>query len=215
MKTIIFTLLVIVLVATSLWYMKSHRSVKAVSTMSTYRNTETGISFTYPKTLIAKTLTDSNNTAIIHHEIPFVHKDYCDFKGDGTGTIPTLADFNVRMHVDNLDLISAIKKESPYIPAENFVNNQVIPSPGFIDPVTHGKLSGFKIYEGAEGCRHIIYYFAATNNKTLVVVDDVVTIFTGAIDANEGTRALTVPGVISKQTHDSIFDSILKTVSVQ
>ncbi len=214
MKKIFAFLFIVFLIGIGVWYVKIHRTVKIVPTTSTYRNNETGIVFIYPKTLTVKNTNDTGDTVVIHHEVPFEHHDYCDFKGEATGTSPTLTDFNVALHVDNLALVPAIRAESPYIPAENFLSNQVIPSPGFIDQVTVGKLSGYKIFEGTEGCGQTTYYFPVGSGKTLVVEDDLITVFTGAIDPSQTSSALAVPGIISKTDHDSILNSILQTVSV-
>ena len=212
MKKLIFAIVVVALLAGGVWYVRGHRAVKTVTTTATYKNSETGVSFVYPKILTVTNTSGAdsangagqNDLVLIHHDIPFAHHDYCDFKGEaGGGTTtpamqPTLTDFNITMHVDNAGLTNTIRAESPYIPDENFVNEQVVPSPGFIDPVEVGKLSGYKITEGAEGCGQEIYFFAISGNKTLVVTDDIITVFTGAIDPSQATAALAVPGVISK-----------------
>jgi hypothetical protein len=221
MKKLAFAIVVIALIGGGLWYVKHHRTVKVVSTTATYKNMETGISFVYPKILTVTNTDDTNDngTVTIHHEIPFTHNDYCNFKGDANGTdsatsTSALTDFNVTMHADNLNLVDTIHTESPYIPAANFVDDQVISSPGFIDAVTIGKLSGYVVTEGAEGCGQKIYFLSISGSKTLVVTDDIITVFTGAIDPSQATAALAVPGVISNTEHDTILKSILQSVSV-
>ena len=85
----------------------------------------------------------------------------------------------------------------------------MIVSPGFIDPVSFGSLSGYAIFEGAEGCGHTVYYFPISANKTLVVKNDFITIFSGSIDIEQGKEALKVPGVIGPQEANQIFKDIL------
>jgi hypothetical protein len=107
-----------------------------------------------------------------------------------------------------------MKIYSPYIPQENFLNGEVVPSPGFIDPFQAGNLKGFAIFEGAEGCGHTIYYLKVSDNKTLIATNDLVTVFTGAIDAESMNAALSVPGVINKNEADSVFNEIMQSVKI-
>ncbi len=211
------TLILIILIAaalTGVWYYKNKNSVPIVKTdthTKTYKNSSVGLSFKYPDTLTAST---TAGHATLHHEVPFTHKDFCDFKGDGNTTTSTLTDFHIDFHVVADNIVNTMKKESPYIPAENFVNGQVVPSPGFIDAYEAGNLKGFEIFEGAEGCGYTIYYLKVSENKTLVVKNDLITIFTGSIDAGNMAAAKAVPGVIIKENAESIFNTILNTVNV-
>mgnify|MGYP003392989782 FL=1 len=176
---------------------------------SNYRNSNLGISFSYPKILTAST---TKNMAILHHEVPFVHHDFCDFKGEIDTTIDILTDFHISLYTINKNIIDSMKQESPYIPEENFVNGDVVVSPGFIDSYENGKLKGFRIFEGAEGCGRTIYYLKVNEKKTLVVIDKLITIFTGAIDTENMERALAVPGVINGKMAEEMLESILGTV---
>ena len=209
MKKNIAIILVFILVVGGIWYYKKIKKAPIDTTVTTYRNTNLGISFTYPKILTASTTEDS---VTLHHEVPFIHHDYCDFKGEGDTTINTLTDFNVKFYTVDKSLVEAMKSESPYIPAENFVNGEVVPSPGFIDPYQSGNLKGYSIFEGAEGCGHTIYYLKVGSNKTLVVTSDLITVFTGAIDVENMNSALAVPGVLNKEKASVIFEAIMKTV---
>ncbi|KND48077.1 MAG: hypothetical protein AB201_00545 [Parcubacteria bacterium C7867-006] len=212
MKKIIVLILILLLVMSGYWYYKKNNTVPVDPNISSYRNTNLGISFKYPKILTTK----GNNASInIHHEVPFTHHDFCDFKGEATTTINTLTDFNVTMHLVSKNLVDSMKTESPYIPEENFVNNTIVPSPGFIEEVNFGNLKGYSIFEGAEGCGHVIYYLSVSDNKTLVIINDFITIFSGAIDIENMERALAVPGVINRQMAEEIFKSIVKTVQIQ
>lgn len=210
-KYIFIIILVAILIIAFLFYKKSN-SKPAETNIASYRNSSLGISFQYPKKL---KVTGTTSSIKIHHEVPFEHHDYCDFKGEATTTIKTLTDFNVEMHLVNQSIIKAMKTESPYIPEENFLNGKIVVSPGFIDPVTFGNLKGYSIFEGAEGCGHTIYYFEIESEKTLVVTNDFITIFSGAIDTENMDRALAVPDVINKQSATSIFESIVNSLKVE
>ncbi len=211
MKKIIAIVIIVLLTIFGFWYAKKMPSKLADSSVATYRNSGLGISFTYPKILSAST---TGEIVSLHHEVLFEHHDYCDFKGEATTTIPSLTDFQVSFRTQDKNIVDTIKTESPYIPEENFVNGNVVPSPGFIDSVTAGSLEGYKIFEGAEGCGHTTYYFSVSNSKTLIVKEDLITVFTGAIDKENEDAALAVPGVINKEKETEILNSILKTVQV-
>ncbi len=208
MKKIV-PIILIVLIISGIWFYTSSKKIPVNPDISSYRNTNLGISFKYPKILTVK---GSNSSITIHHEVPFEHHDFCDFKGEATTTIKNLTDFNVELHIVSKGLVDTMKSESPYIPEENFLNNTVVPSPGFIDPVSYGDLKGFSIFEGAEGCGHTIYYLSINSNKTLVIVNDFITIFSGAIDTENMAKAEAVPGVINKAKAEEIFNKIVMTL---
>ncbi len=113
------------------------------------------------------------------------------------------------------NLVDTIKHESPYIPEENFLNGKVVPSPGFIDPVEFGNLQGYSIFEGAEGCGHTIYYLKVSERRTLVVILDFITIFSGSIDTENMNNALAVPNVINKTQAEEVFNTIMKSIVAQ
>lgn len=199
-------------VGLGLWLLTRGEATPVDTTVATYRNTNIGITFTYPKIL---TVTSSSDIITVHHEVPFTHHDYCDFKGEIDTTIPTLTDLDVKFHIVSKNVVDTMKAETPYIPSENFVNGTVVVSPGFIDSYSVGDLKGYKIFEGAEGCGQITYYFPITNTKTLVAKQELVTVFTGAIDVEDEAKAQAVPGVLNNEKATQIFESILKTLKVQ
>ncbi len=190
-------IIILVLIVGGVWFSKSKNVAVVDKTIAFYNNSSLGISFTYPKILTAST---TSGVITLHHEVPFVHHDYCDFKGEIDTTINTLTDFDVKFFVQNRGLVETMKTVSPYIPQENFIDDAVIESPGFIDKYSAGKLNGYKIFEGAEGCGQTTYYFPISDTKTLVVQEALVTVFTGAIN---------------KEKSAEIFDSILVSLKVQ
>ncbi len=209
MKKLALIILAFIVVVLISWYLKKENKPGTDPAIVTYRNANLGLSFTYPKILTA----NSNAQSVtLHHEVPFVHHDYCDFKGEGDTTINTLTDFNVNFHTENKGVVDTMKLESPYIPQENFVNGEVVPSPGFIDVYEAGNLKGYRIFEGAEGCGQTTYYFPISNTKTLVIKEELITVFTGAIDIENKSAAEAVPGVLNREKSTEIFESILKTL---
>jgi hypothetical protein len=213
--------ILLILAGTIIWsvmYVRKNESTSipnpgtTIATTTTHTNPHSGVTFTYPKIL---TVTDQAGTTTIHHEVAFTHHDYCDFKGEIDTTIPVLTDFHVVMHTVDKPLVQTMKSESPYIPAENFVNGQVVASPGFIDPITVGMLSGYGIFEGAEGCGQTTYYFPIHPTKTLVVRQQFITVFSGSIALNEKDRAEAVPGVINRERESAILSTILNSLRVK
>lgn len=209
MKKTLIVVVILILAVSIPFYLKSKKTVVSDKIVASYSNTRMGIAFTYPKILSASSTPDSVN---IHHQVPFTHHDFCDFKGESDTTIDTMTDFDVTFRVVNKNILETMKSESPYIPQENFVNNEVIPSPGFIDRFKVGNLEGFQIFEGAEGCGHTIYYLKVSDQKTLVIINKLITVFTGSIDVANKSRAEAVPGVINKEKSEEIFMSILKSM---
>ena len=212
MKKITISIIILAIIFGGFWLMKKDSETSLEKTTITYKNPSLGISFNYPKIL---TISSTEKIVTLHHEVPFSHHDYCDFRGEINTIVDTLTDFNVRFHLQNKNLVETMRGFSPYIPQENFVNNLVIESPGFIDELKIGNLRGYKIFEGAEGCEQTTYYFHISKNKTLVVEEELVTVFTGAIDVESEMKAKAVPGVINKEESTKIFELIMKTLQVQ
>lgn len=210
-KSILIIFVVLIIFGGFVYYKKS-ATPQINPEVTTYRNSNLGISFKYPKKL---QVTGNNERITLHHEVQFTHHDYCDFVGESTTTIDTLTDFHVTLHIVNKNLVDTVRSESPYIPEENFLNGKIVPSPGFIDPVDFGNLKGFSIFEGAEGCGHTVYYLTVSDKKTLVVINDFITIFSGSIDTENMQKALQVPGVINRESAESLFDDFIKNLVVR
>lgn len=212
MKKIVFILLLICLAGAVYWYTQKPEAVPVDTEIKTYRNANLGIYFSYPKILTAST---TNSMVVLHHDIPFTNNGDCDMMGDEK-TYERLTDFEVRMQTLNKNLVDTMKTLSPYIPEENFVNGEVVESPGFIDSYTAGNFSGFAIYEGAEGCGQVTYYFPVNNNETLVIQKASIQALNTSVRSESSINAvLAVPGVISNEKSEEIFAQILQTLEVR
>jgi len=132
-------------------------------------------------------------------------------KGDSK-TYPTLDDLNMAIKVIDNPLVKTVQTLSPYLTEENFVGDSLVISPGFIDEYKNGVLRGFSIYEGAEGCGDRKYYFPVTTTKTLVITNEQVQMLSGIIEASIRNEVLKVPGVISREENEKIFNQILSTL---
>lgn len=211
MKKVFIIFLVIVCLAGAALYIKKEKTApKVPSTTTTYRSTETGIAFTYPKILTAST---TDGVIELHHDIPYANSGACDMTGD-LRSYDKLTDFDMTVQVSSQSLVKTVKTMSPYIPQENFVNDTLVPSPGFIDPYRTSSLSGFAIYEGAEGCGHTIYYFPLSDSKTLVITKEMIQALNPSVRSQESIAAiLSVPSAISPAQSEQIFDSIVTSLS--
>ena len=190
---------------------KPTSSVEAPSTLfQEYKNEALGLAFSYPAKLSVE---ESSGKIIASHSIPYRNSG-CDMRGDSE-VQERLSDFKLTFQMIDKDLVSAMKTISSYIPEENFENGMVKESPGFIDRATFGTVDGFAIFEGAEGCGHVIYYFPMGQSKTLVVTHDIVFEFSGVVAAERRDEVLAVPGVITPEEAEQIRDSILRSVEVK
>jgi hypothetical protein len=210
MKKILLVVLAVIVVSVGFWFFKKAEA-PVDSQKSTFKSAALGITFDYPKILAVK---ETGGRVSVHHEVPFVHHDYCDFKGEGDTTLPIMPDFHLDMFVVSKNITQSMKQESPYIPEENFVNGVVVPSPGFIDESQYGNLNGFAIFEGAEGCGQTTHYFKLTDSKTLIVRQKMITVFTGAIAVDQKDKAEDVPGVINKEKESFILSNLLESVQI-
>jgi hypothetical protein len=210
MKKFIFIMLILIIAGTGYYFLRKDNQPVGEDANTQYQNSNTGISFVYPENLVAST---TDGIAILHHDIPYKNAGACDMMGDEK-TYDRLTDLEMKIQIIHKALTETVKSLSPYIPQENFVNGELIASPGFIDPCTIGNFSGFAIYEGAEGCGQTTYYFPIAGNRTLVIANASIQVLSGAISQEKVNEVLAVPGVISRKNNQEIFESIVQSLKI-
>lgn len=210
MKRTLSIIALVIVLFTGYYFLKNKKPVVKGEPTKLYTNSQINLSFSYPKTLTAST---TDNVVILHHEIPYVNSGACDMMGENK-IYNRLTDFEMTIQVMDKNLTDTVKKLSPYIPQENFVNGELITSPGFIDTYTIGMLSGFAIYEGAEGCGQTTYYFPIESEKTLVVTNASIQMLSGIVAEWKTAEVLSVPGVIPKDQNKEIFENIMESLKI-
>ena len=156
-----------------------------MSDWKTYTNSQYGFELKYPSKL---NISESNGLVVFSHSIPYKNNGDCDMIG-GNQTFKDLTDFK----------ISILITKNPDTPSYTDGNYK------------SGQLSGTYSYLGAEGCGEIGYYFPTANGKTLVVKKDAVQALSGLSTVWNLNEILKVPGVISKEESQKIFDQVLST----
>ena len=210
MKKFIFMMLILIIAGAGYYFLNKDNQPVGEIPHRQYQNSQTGISFTYPENLTAST---TDGIARLHHDIPYKNAGPCDMMGDEK-IYDRLSDLEMKIQLMNKGLTETVKALSPYIPQENFVNGELVASPGFIDPCTIGNFSGFAIYEGAEGCGQTTYYFPIAGNRTLVIANASIQALSGAISQEKVNEVLAVPGVISRENNQEIFESIVRSLKI-
>lgn len=210
MKRTLSIIALVIVVSVGYYFLKEDKPIIKSEPLKTYRNNRDNFSFSYPKILTAST---TDNVVILHHDISYQNSGACDMMGDNK-TYDKLTDFEMTVQIVNNKLTDTVKKMSPYIPQENYVNDELITSPGFIDEYKIGTLSGFAIYEGAEGCGQTTYYFPIEKQKTLIITNASIQILSGVISKEKMDQVLAVPGVISKTKNHEIFEDIVRSLKI-
>ena len=210
MKKLSFVVLILIIAGAGYYFLRKDNPPVGGDARSQYQNPDTGISFTYPENLTAST---TDGIARLHHDIPYKNAGPCDMMGDEK-IYDRLTDLEMKIQIMNKGLTETVKSLSPYIPQENFVNGELVASPGFIDPCTIGNFSGFAVYEGAEGCGQTTYYFPIAGNRTLVITNASIQALSGAISQEKVNEVLAVPGVISRKNNQEIFESIVQSLKI-
>lgn len=212
MKKFILIIILLAILGGGIWYKtKDKAPVEQNTGIEEYSSDQVGLSFNYPEEL---QVTDDGQTVSLFHDIPFENTGACDMVESGEETYPRLTDFNVQMTVYNTAITETVRKLSPYIPEENFVNGELQENPGFIDRVTKGEYSGFMIYEGAEGCGFTTYYFPVQDNKTLVIRKESIQALSGVRGQEIVNEILQVPEAISLEQSEKILNDIINSLEI-
>jgi hypothetical protein len=211
MKKIILAVLIVSIAGAGSACQKKGNEPAVEDPSRQYADSGTGISFAYPKIL---TVSTRDGVAMLHHDVPYKNSGACDMMGDDK-IYDRLTDFEMKIQIVPKGLTETVKTLSPYIPQENFVDGELVASPGFIDPYTNGAFSGFAIYEGAEGCGQTTYYFPLAGNRTLLITNASIQALSGAIVQEKVDEVLAVPGVISREKNKDIFESIVRSLRIE
>ena len=161
------------------------QSTDEVPGWKTYRDDKSGFEFKYPENL---KLIKEGNKVILNHFIPYENYGDCDMMG-GEQLYKTLDDFNISFEVVNQKL------------SLNYIDGEY----------SAGMLNGSWAYEGAEGCGHSTYHFSIGENKTLVIQRAATQALSGLSTLWDLEKILKIPGVISKEESNKLFNEILST----
>lgn len=174
----------------------------------------TELTIAYPNNPVFDVETDADSVAITH-AVPYEHADVCDAVGTGA-TLAELTDFDVQVTAHEQDLAATVEALEP----EGFVDDHMtangeslIAEEGFIDEVTYGDLSGWRITSGAEGCGEYRYYFPIEDELTVTVSRAFVPEYSG-INANRD-EALAVEGAILPEENDLVFEAIIESINTE
>lgn len=172
---------------------KNSKSQESVG-LKTYENSS--ISFQYPSIL---SQSETKNGVRLSHFIPYKHFDPCDLKGDVEKQLDNLTDFDVTINVIDKNLLDYIKSAS--WPSSEYVLN---------NPYSFGKLSGYHITPGVEGCGEDIYYFKIGDSKTLTIKHPFVSEFNVINQNNQMYKD--IPGIISEENSKKYIEGILSSI---
>ena len=159
------------------------------------------LEFSYPSIL---TLSKNGETVSLNHSISQKHQNRCDFEGNAP-TLNEINDFGVSFKIVNSNLIDALVDVPGVIKGST-----VVLQPGFVDKYVIGSLEGYKIYRGLEACGENVYYLSVSPTQTLVVYRS---FYAQTVGQTTDAYMLKLPGIISKAQEESIFQSILSSVT--
>jgi hypothetical protein len=201
---------ILALIATGILPVTGARGENKSEGWKTYRDKELKFELKYPAKLIQ--LSKNKGQLKLLHSIPFEHPRPCEF--DDTPDLPLaeLIDFNVGIEVVNKDLRGAVVlyegSAAEYF-LTRFTSNSVLKiEPGYIDTAGAGRLKGYRISQGIEGCGRFTYYFSLDSVATLVVTREFITEFKSNTYAE---NYLKLPGVIIPEKEEQLFNQILTT----
>lgn len=161
-------------------------------------------SLRYPEILSAKT---SGGQLELTHSIPYEHKDPCDMKGDSP-VLKNLTDFSAAFSIEPKNLQDTVVSDNDFM-SQFFKDGKLQESEGYIDKVSYGSLTGYKITNQVEGCGQYLYYFPVESGETLRVQRRLVGEFSPIVGDHE--KYLALPNVIKPEQAEAIFSEIIQS----
>lgn len=162
------------------------------------------LSFEYPKIL---TLEGNEQSGItLNHAVHYPHQNPCDFSGESI-ELENITDFLVEIKVfsQSLEEVLIDTQDSSFV-KENISQGALQISPGFIDEIKIGNLSGYRITQGVEGCGKYDYYFSE-NGQIIHIVRSFIPEF-DPIHINS-QEYLNIKGIIPPEQEAQIFNQII------
>ncbi len=167
------------------------------------------LSFDYPKLL---TFEGNEQTGIIlSHKVQYPHQDPCDFS-EGVQELEYITDFKTEIKVFSQTLEEVIinSQNSSFV-QDNLIQGELQISPGFIDEIQNGDLSGYRVTQGVEGCGKYDYYYSK-NGQILHFVRYFIPEL-NPINSNS-QEYLSIEGIIHPEQETQIFDQIISSVEL-
>lgn len=175
-------------------------------TLITYSNPQLGFSFQYPSLL---NLSRRNNFVALEHHVDERHDDPCDLAGFGV-QLDTLTDFYVEMAPYATPLEETVRNlERVSVEGDFFENGKLKLSEGFIDRISFGTNSGYRITKGVEGCGEYTYYFPF-HSGTMFVKRKFIPELSPVIGNYQ--QYLSLPDIIKPEDEDTIFRNIMTSL---
>lgn len=162
----------------------------------TYKDTKNGYSFRYPPNLI---LQKKGGKVRLYHFINFKHQDPCDMR-NGPPFLNKLIDFDVTFEVVNKNVDRAIDD----LPLSDYPQSAAWKLAGTIE--------GKSIRQTIELCGNDAYIFPFKTNKSLVITDEIISLFSGFDGTSEQVaKALRHPSVIKPEMSAKIVENIFSS----
>lgn len=191
--SIFIAIIIIAMLGYGIYYLSKDSISQESVSLKTYENSS--ISFQYPSIL---SQSETEHGVRLLHSIAYKHSDPCDFKGGGD-ELDNLTDFDVTINVIDKNLLDYIKSAS--WPSGEYVLK---------NPYSFGKLNGYHITPGVEGCGEDIYYFKISDSKTLTIKHPFVSEFNTINQNNQMYKD--IPGIISEENSKKYIEGILSSI---
>ena len=182
----------------------------SVSDWKTYRSDSIPFEIKHPTELRVEQ--GSVGELIFVHSIPHQHPDPCDF-GDTVHALKELVDFHVSVRLAPKDFRETVMEGEIGLVAEYVSDSALTVVPGWIDAVTIGELSGYRIQFGVEGCGGFRYYFPLSPQQTLFVTRKLITEFNPIIGNYKDY--LQLPGIITPEEEEKLFSKMLASFKLK
>jgi len=171
------------------------------------------IEFNYPEKI---KLESADGVISLLHSIDYVHSDPCDFRG-WADDLEKLVDFDVDIQYFDDESIEVIKQQESENIKENIQNDEMQTQKGFIETITIGDWSGYKIIQWVENCGEYRYYISK-DDTTLMINKKMITLLRDDVMRQNTFENLTdsqKEEIISIDTADELFKNIIKSVKIK
>lgn len=173
------------------------------------------VDFFYPKNILK--LDSMNGQYSFEHSVPFEHPNPCILEGSEVSTLSKIIDLYFTLEVYKTGLWFVMNSKSSQYFMDNYVSGETLKlKEGFIDTIQIGKLKGYLISSGNEGCGVYQFVFPVRYDLTILLTKPYwPELEPGVIGEELYKKYSSLNGVILPSQAENLFHKVVESIEIK